>query len=414
MFFIERLRGGSDLIMSIATEYIELLLRTIPGSIYIAFICAGIVSSFLAIYVKGLKEGVKTSSLFLLIIYAAIVICTTVVFRISEENERGIRLDPFWSYTAISEGGQRLLVENVMNVAAFIPIGMFLAIGLNKLKWWQVVLFGFGFSVVIEFMQFYFDRGLCETDDIIHNTLGCIIGFLIIKFVLWSYRKLHSQDHTENNGSNGLSIFEIQQSKQAREFVLKNGSLEFEVFAEILKQSKNIPYVSGLFKLGKVAVNLMDYWYVRKLQLFLDESESLDEEKKNKFLNGLSQKDYKRISRYLTQLLYSTDEEGKARLMGKIYRSRLLDEIDNEMMLRLCSVVNKAFLADLDHLEQYVEVNDSDDFVTDNLNALGLLQDKGNMYETHDEADEWDSTGWGPTKHQLNVVGRELLRIKES
>ena len=98
--------------------------------------------------------------------------------------------------------------------------------------------------------------------------------------------------------------------------------------------------------------------------------------------------------------------------MGKIYRSRLLGEIDNNMMLRLCSVVNKAFLPDLDHLNEYANENESDDYITDNLNALGLLQDLGNMYEAYDAESECDSTGWGSTKHQLNVVGKELLRIK--
>lgn len=211
-----------------------------------------------------------------------------------------------------------------------------------------------------------------------------------------------------------MNIFEIQQSKEDREFVLKNGSLEFEVFADIVEKTADALYIGSLFKLGKVAVNYMNYRFVRKLHFFLAESENIDPKRKEKFLNGLEEKDYKRINAIMTHLLYSAEEDGKATLMGKIYRSRLLGEIDDEMMLRLCSVVNKAFLADLDHLGDYVDVNDSDDYITDNLNALGLLQDKGNMYEEHSEDDEWDSTGWGPTKHQLNVVGRELLRIKNS
>ena len=73
------------------------------------------------------------------------------------------------------------------------------------------------------------------------------------------------------------------------------------------------------------------------------------------FLNSLDEKDYKRINAMMTHLLYSAEEDGKATLMGKIYRSRLLGEIDDEMMLRLCSVVNKAFLTDLNHLEEYID-----------------------------------------------------------
>ena len=209
-----------------------------------------------------------------------------------------------------------------------------------------------------------------------------------------------------------MNIFEIQQSKQDKEFVMKNGSLEFDVFADILKTADDIPYIGSLFKLGKVALNYMDYCFVRKLHDFLAESDNIEPEKKEEFLNGLDEKDYKRINAMMTQLLYTADEDGKATLMGKIYRSRLMEEIDNDMMLRLCSVVNKAFLTDLEHLEEYVEENESNDYIRDNLNALGLLQDLGNVYEEHHEG--WHSTDWGPTKHQLNVVGRELLRIMES
>ena len=209
-----------------------------------------------------------------------------------------------------------------------------------------------------------------------------------------------------------MNIFELQQSAQDKEFVLKNGSLEFEVFADILNTAGDLPYIGSLFKLGKVAVNYMDYRFVRKLHFFLEPSEQVGPEQKKEFLDSLSEPDNKRISGYLTQLLYSSEEDAKASLMGKIYRSRLLGEIDNDMMLRLCSVVNKAFLPDLDHLAEYVEDNDSYDYIRDNLNSLGLLRDLGGVYQKDDG--EWEGLGLGPAIHRLNDVGRELLRIKES
>lgn len=209
-----------------------------------------------------------------------------------------------------------------------------------------------------------------------------------------------------------MNIFELQQSAQDKDFVLKNGSLEFEVFADILNTAKDLPYIGSLFKLGKVAVNYMDYRFVRKLHFFLEQSESVEPEKKIEFLDSLSEPDNKRISGYLTQLLYSSEEDAKASLMGKIYRSRLLGEIDNDMMLRLCSVVNKAFLPDLDHLAEYVEDNDSYDYIRDNLNSLGLLRDLGGVYQKDDG--EWKGMGFGPAIHRLNDIGKELLRIKES
>ena len=207
-----------------------------------------------------------------------------------------------------------------------------------------------------------------------------------------------------------MNIFEIQQSKDDREFVLKNGSLEFEVFADILKTAGDLPYIGSLFKLGKVAVNYMDYRFVRKLHFFLAESENIDQERKIKFLSSFDEKDYKRINAMMTHLLYSAEEDGKATLRGKIYRSRLLDEIDDEMMLRLCSVVNRAFLADLDNLEEYVEENESDDYIRDNLNALGLLQDLGSV-KFPQQGNHVIPT-FGNTIYKLNAIGKELLRIK--
>ena len=209
-----------------------------------------------------------------------------------------------------------------------------------------------------------------------------------------------------------MNIFELQQSAQDKEFVLKNGSLEFEVFADILNTAGDLPYIGSLFKLGKVAVNYMDYRFVRKLHFFLEPSEHVGPEQKKEFLDSLSEPDNKKISGYLTQLLYSSEEDAKASLMGKIYRSRLLGEIDNDMMLRLCSVVNKAFLPDLDHLAEYVEDNDSYDYIRDNLNSLGLLRDLGGVYQKDDG--EWKGMGFGPAIHRLNDIGKELLRIKES
>lgn len=78
-------------------------------------------------------------------------------------------------------------------------------------------------------------------------------------------------------------------------------------------------------------------------------------------------------------------------------------------MLRLCSVVNKCFLPDISHLNEYCDENGNNDYITDNLTALGLLQDLGNVYE--EKQDGWESTGWGPTKHKLNEVGVQLLEI---
>lgn len=396
--------------MPVTLNYIRTLLETIPLMVYYLLGLLVIIVSVLTFYQKGIKQGGRYVTGYLLCAYVVITMCTTVIFR-QTINEPSLWRPLFWSYYIIDSAKENIIEENVMNVVAFLPIGALIAMSFNKLRWYHATLFGLLLSTIIEILQYSLKRGQFEFDDVFNNTLGCLIGYLIIKGGISIYKFLRQQ-RNDVQEREGLNIFGIQESKEAKEFVMKNGSLEIEVFAEIIKQTKDVPYIESLFKLGKVAVNIMDYWFVRKLRIFLEQSENLDVEKKERFLKDLSAKDYKRIGRYLTQLLYSTDEEGKAELMGKIYKSRLLDEIDNEMMLRLCSVVNNSFLSDLDYLEDFVSETGRDDYISDNLNALGLLQDKGNMYK--DKNEDMESLGFGSTKHQLNVVGRELLRIKES
>lgn len=205
------------------------------------------------------------------------------------------------------------------------------------------------------------------------------------------------------------TIFDLQQSKKDSEFVIESADKELEVVADIMKTAEDIPYLGSLLKLGKVALNYIDYRFIRKLGVFLKQRNDIPMQKIAEFSESLSPKDKKRISDYLTQLLYTADEDDKAELMGKIYVSRLYDEIDNDMMLRLCSIVNRAYMTDLTHLKDYQEISDTNTYVTDNLVALGVLADSGNVYE--ESHDGWESTGFGPTKHKLNEIGEKLYQI---
>lgn len=42
------------------------------------------------------------------------------------------------------------------------------------------VLIGCCISFTIEALQFWFIKGFSEVDDVMHNTVGCLIGLLIV------------------------------------------------------------------------------------------------------------------------------------------------------------------------------------------------------------------------------------------
>ena len=86
------------------------------------------------------------------------------------------KLTPFWSYVAIADGQKELIEENLLNVALGIPFGFLLSFICTKNALLKSFLFGAAFSACIEISQLFFKRGLCEFDDLFHNTLGSVVG----------------------------------------------------------------------------------------------------------------------------------------------------------------------------------------------------------------------------------------------
>ena len=102
--------------------------------------------------------------------YIAAVLWITLFGRIGG-GYRGFLL-PFHSYVEIWKGEWRPLLENIGNIALFIPLGVALKCGGVK----DVKKAGFLASLLIEVLQFTFALGTFECDDLIHNTLGAVIG----------------------------------------------------------------------------------------------------------------------------------------------------------------------------------------------------------------------------------------------
>lgn len=77
-----------------------------------------------------------------------------------------------------------------MNVVAFIPIGLLLGCAFDRMKWWQVLLIGGAFSLLIETLQFVLKRGFAEVDDVWHNVVGCMVGYGVYRGVRWLVKRL--------------------------------------------------------------------------------------------------------------------------------------------------------------------------------------------------------------------------------
>ena len=79
------------------------------------------------------------------------------------------------------------LINMIGNVAAFMPFGFFLPIiSRRSKKWYNTLMLGFGFSLMLETLQLIFMVGSFDVDDMQLNTLGAALGYLAYRFVQWA------------------------------------------------------------------------------------------------------------------------------------------------------------------------------------------------------------------------------------
>lgn len=116
---------------------------------------------------------VRKASVYMFIGYVAIVLCTTIIFRTASDEMRYV-LCPFQSYIKLYN---KMLAQNILNIVLFMPIGFFAGAALKKKHILNALKIGVGLSLFIEVAQLLSRRGICNIDDVIHNTLGCAIGF---------------------------------------------------------------------------------------------------------------------------------------------------------------------------------------------------------------------------------------------
>ena len=163
----------------------------IPLEIYWILLGLFLIGLLVLIWWKGFRLGLRYCSSLLLAEWTFLILCATIIFR-EAGAERRYNLIPFWSYFDYGKQSyfMEMIGEGILNVLLFMPIGFLAGFGLQRMTFKKVLFLGGGLSIFIELLQFIFMKGFCEIDDVIHNVLGCLIGY-----ALWwsvSYVPYHS------------------------------------------------------------------------------------------------------------------------------------------------------------------------------------------------------------------------------
>lgn len=141
--------------------------------------------SFAGCLYQSIRYRKKKYTVAALILYSVLILEVTVFGR-SPNSTIIIKMEPFWTYVHLWHNGiSWMFWELVYNLIMLAPLGYLIAallqVVVRKKKYLLLgaLLAGLGFSILIEGLQFVLKRGTVEVDDLIHNTIGAVLGAIL-------------------------------------------------------------------------------------------------------------------------------------------------------------------------------------------------------------------------------------------
>lgn len=165
---------------------------------------------YIAVLISGIKKKISLSRhilIFLFFVYIVNLVSITL-FPLpiqKEEIEYMVKCHflknnfvPFKSIIELIKDPRTASFRQVFgNIVLFIPMGFLVPLLFNKMSTLRkVVLVGFISSFTVEFLQFLISfiigatYKITDIDDIILNTIGTIIGFILFRFAQFLQEKL--------------------------------------------------------------------------------------------------------------------------------------------------------------------------------------------------------------------------------
>ena len=127
----------------------------------------------------------KAICITLFCLYVSVVLYLTILRFNFRYSDRQLNLTLFAGLISVfrNAGIGEFLRLFFGNIGWFVPFGFLLPILLKRKSFLLTTATGLLFSFFIELMQFIFYKGVAEIDDLILNTLGTAIGYLLYKLI---------------------------------------------------------------------------------------------------------------------------------------------------------------------------------------------------------------------------------------
>lgn len=130
------------------------------------------------------------------VLFLTFIVRETMILR--TPDNRGVVLEPFREVDAMLHQPNHFFwfMQIFLNILLFVPLGFLLPIILERFRsLWLTTVTGFVFSTGIETMQYITGRGLTEVDDVINNTAGAFVGYVIYAIMMYLHQRTQKNNY---------------------------------------------------------------------------------------------------------------------------------------------------------------------------------------------------------------------------
>ena len=167
-------------------NYIDHISKDISGWLCVVLLLVLCVMAIVIFSRKGvIRIQLRRLLKVMFVEYLVLLFCSTVILR-DVHSHTGVRFVLFVGYL---NNNMLNLKDALLNMAIFIPIGFCSSVFLRYPKWLKILLLSISLSCTIELSQYLLSRGWCDTNDVMNNSIGGLIGYWVY---LWWKKTLQT------------------------------------------------------------------------------------------------------------------------------------------------------------------------------------------------------------------------------
>ncbi|MYL25012.1 hypothetical protein GLV89_14630 [Halomonas alkaliantarctica] len=149
------------------------------------------------------------------------------------------------------------------------------------------------------------------------------------------------------------ALIESIKSGETRELLASGADAVIDVMSDS-DIAGSIPFVGSVLKTYQAAQDIRDRMLIKKLAKFLEHPSQMSEKEKQKLSSEFENTEKEEgFGEQMLVLIEQSEDTEKPKIIGRLLVAHAKDHFDLTTFMRLCKMVNRAFVEDFGYLEKF-------------------------------------------------------------